>query len=225
MRRGEACDWDVIVVGGGITGAGVLREAVRLGYRALLVEQKDFSWGTSSRSSKMIHGGLRYLGSGDLKLTRHSLTERERLLKEVPGLVDRTDFYFGMRKGVFPGRWLFSILLWIYDRIAGVKSFGYCDAQLSRQKFEGLGGEDLKGACYYTDGITDDSRLVMRILQEGIENGGDVLNYARVENLLLEKGEVQGVVIEDTDNSEAAGINLRAPVAVSYTHLRAHETS
>ena len=217
MRRGEACDWDIIVVGGGITGAGVLREAVRLGYRTVLLEQKDFSWGTSSRSSKMIHGGLRYLGSGDLKLTRHSLTERERLLKEAPGLVDRTDFYFGMRKGVFPGRWLFSILLWIYDRIAGVKSFGYCDAELSRQKFEGLGGEDLKGACYYTDGITDDSRLVMRILQEGIENGGDALNYARVENLLIEKGEVQGVVIEDTDNSEAAGINLRAPVVINAT--------
>ena len=109
MQCGEACDWDIIIVGGGITGAGVLREAVRRGYRALLLEQKDFAWGTSSRSSKMIHGGLRYLAFGDMKLTRESVTERERLLEEAPGLVDRTDFYFGMRKGVFPGRWLFSI--------------------------------------------------------------------------------------------------------------------
>lgn len=217
MHAGEECEWDIIIVGGGITGAGILREAVRLGYSALLVEQKDFSWGTSSRSSKMIHGGLRYLGSGDLKLTRHSLTERERLLKEVPGLVDRTDFYFGLRKGVFPGRWLFSILLWIYDRIAGVKSFGYCNAELSKQKFDGLGGEDLKGACYYTDGITDDSRLVLRILQEGIENGGSALNYVRVENLLIENGEVQGVIIEDIDESGASGITLRAPVVVNAT--------
>ena len=217
MRQGEACDWDIIIVGGGITGAGILREAVRLGYRALLVEQKDFSWGTSSRSSKMIHGGLRYLATGDLKLTRHSLTERERLVKEVPGLVERTDFYFGIRKGVFPGRWPFSIMLWIYDRIAGVKSFGYCNAELSKQKFEGLGGEDLKGACYYTDGITDDSRLVMRILQEGIQNGGDALNYARVENLLIENGEVQGVALADTGNPETAGITLRAPVVINAT--------
>ena len=75
--------FDVVVVGGGITGAGVLREAVRRGYRALLLEQQDFSWGTSSRSSKMVHGGLRYLAAGDIGLTRDSLRERERLLNEL----------------------------------------------------------------------------------------------------------------------------------------------
>ncbi|MEH6580875.1 MAG: glycerol-3-phosphate dehydrogenase/oxidase [Halioglobus sp.] len=219
MREGKQCEWDVIIVGGGITGAGVLREAVRMGYRALLVEQKDFSWGTSSRSSKMIHGGLRYLGSGDYKLTVHSLTERERLLVEAPGLVDRMDFHFGMRKGVFPGRWLFSMLLWVYDRIAGVKSFGYCDAEESKQHFEGLGGDDLKGSCYYTDGITDDSRLVMRVLQEGIEHGGSALNYTKVESLILEEGEVKGVYLQDLEE-EAAGaatIELRAPVVINAT--------
>ena len=79
MREGKSLHWDIIIVGGGITGAGVLREAVRRGYRALLLEQQDFSWGTSSRSSKMVHGGLRYLAAGDIKLTKHSLQERERL--------------------------------------------------------------------------------------------------------------------------------------------------
>ena len=230
MRRGEECEWDIIIVGGGITGAGILREAVRLGYRTLLVEQKDFSWGTSSRSSKMIHGGLRYLGSGDLKLTRHSLTERERLLKEVPGLVDGADFHFGLRKRVFPGRWVFSILLWVYDRIAGVKSFGYCNPEQSRRKFDGLGGKDLKGTCYYTDGITDDSRLVMRVLQESMAHGGNAINYVRVKDLLIEEGEVQGVVIEDAENSDDQGITLRAPVVVNATgawadRLRNHVNS
>ena len=134
MRAGDHSQWDVIIVGGGITGAGVLREAVRLGYRALLVEQKDFAWGTSSRSSKMIHGGLRYLGQGAYKLTRESTIERERLIAEAPGLVERTEFYFGMRKGVFPGRWLFTILLWIYDRIAKIRKSGYCDAAESRRR-------------------------------------------------------------------------------------------
>jgi glycerol-3-phosphate dehydrogenase len=219
MRQGKQCEWDVIIIGGGITGAGVLREAVRMGYRALLVEQKDFSWGTSSRSSKMIHGGLRYLGTGDFKLTRDSLTERERLVVEVPGLVDPTEFFFGIRKGVFPGRWLFTILLWIYDRIAGIKSAGYCNAEQSRQRFPGLGGNDLKGACYYTDGITDDSRLVMRILQESIEHGASALNYVKVENLVIENDEVRGVTLQDqvSETDDSGTISLRSPVVINAT--------
>lgn len=216
MREGKQSDWDIIIVGGGITGAGVLREAVRMGYRALLLEQKDFSWGTSSRSSKMIHGGLRYLGAGDYKLTVHSLTERERLIEEAPGLVDRTDFYFGLRKRVFPGRWPFSILLWVYDRIAGIKSFGYCDAEQTKQRFDGLGGDDLNGACYYSDGITDDSRLVMRVLQESIDRGGCAINYVKVEKPILENGVVQGVYLRES-GSEAPAIELRAPVVVNAT--------
>ena len=73
--------WDVVVIGGGITGAGVAREAVRRGLKTLLLEQTDYSWGTSSRSSKMVHGGLRYIAQGEIRLTWHSLTERERLLR------------------------------------------------------------------------------------------------------------------------------------------------
>ena len=84
MRAGENLDWDVIIIGGGITGAGVLRESCRRGYKTLLIEQQDFSWGTSSRSSKMVHGGLRYLAAGDLKLTKESVQERQRLLTEAP---------------------------------------------------------------------------------------------------------------------------------------------
>jgi glycerol-3-phosphate dehydrogenase len=217
IRNGRESEWDVIIIGGGITGAGVLREAMRMGYRALLVEQQDFSWGTSSRSSKMIHGGLRYLGSGDYKLTMHSLKERERLHKEIPGLVDRMNFYFGMRKGVFPGRWLFSCLLWVYDRIAGIKSFGYCDADLSKQYFDGLGGDDLQGACYYTDGITDDSRLVMRVLQESVNNGASALNYTKVEKLVLEEGEVKGVRLKDQEDPDGATIEVRARVVINAT--------
>ncbi|MFT5481719.1 MAG: glycerol-3-phosphate dehydrogenase [Halieaceae bacterium] len=217
MRSGDACDWDIIIVGGGITGAGVLREAVRRGYRALLIEQKDFAWGTSSRSSKMVHGGLRYLGSGDLKLTRHSLKERERLLTEAPGLVDRADFYFALRKGIFPGRWSFSILLWIYDRIAGVKSFGFCDSEQSQKKFEGLAAEGLTGTCYYADAITDDARLVLRVLQESVASGGNAINYTRVNKLLVENGEVSGVVVEDTEDSSGEMLSLRAPVVINAT--------
>ncbi|MFB0950626.1 MAG: FAD-dependent oxidoreductase, partial [Halioglobus sp.] len=84
LQQGDS-NWDMVIVGGGIIGAGILREAARRGIKALLVEQQDFASGTSSRSSKMVHGGLRYISHGDIKLTRDSLSERERLLREVPG--------------------------------------------------------------------------------------------------------------------------------------------
>ena len=121
IASGQSVEWDIIIVGGGITGAGVLRESVRRGYRALLVEQEDFSWGTSSRSSKMVHGGLRYLAAGDLTLTKHSLQERERLLEEAPGLVDRIAFYFTLGKGNFPGRLAMTVILTIYDFLARIR--------------------------------------------------------------------------------------------------------
>ena len=92
-------EWDIIVVGGGITGAGVAREAARTGAKVLLIEQKDYAFGTSSRSSKMVHGGLRYIAMGDIKLTWHSLVERERLLTEAPGLVDRMSYFFAHYQG------------------------------------------------------------------------------------------------------------------------------
>jgi len=92
-------NWDLIVIGGGITGAGIFREASRMGMHVLLVERMDFAWGTSSRSSKLVHGGLRYLKEGKLLLTKVSVEERERLLKEAPGLVDFLGFQGGPRAG------------------------------------------------------------------------------------------------------------------------------
>lgn len=215
IRLGECSDWDIIIVGGGITGAGILREAVRRGYRTLLLEQKDFAWGTSSRSSKMVHGGLRYLGLGDIKLTRHSLTERERLLKEAPGLIERMGYYFTLRKGIFPGRWVFSILLWLYDRIAGIKDNRYYSRQQMLEKFHGLEEQGLQGACYYTDAVTDDARLVLRVLQESITAGGSALNYTRVKELIIESGDVRGVCVDDPDGG--AAMELRASVVINAT--------
>ena len=202
MSNGQSCDWDILIVGGGITGAGVLREAVRRGYRALLIEQNDFAWGTSSRSSKMIHGGLRYLSAGDLKLTRDSLGERERLLNEVPGLVDRLGYYFTLRRGIFPGRLAFTIILKLYDFIAGIRDHKYINNQQLGKKFDGLSQAELTGACYYTDAVTDDSRLVLRVLQESIELGGSALNQTRVEDLLVENGQVCGVVVFSANETQ-----------------------
>ena len=215
MRNGESLDWDIIVVGGGITGAGVLREARRRGYRALLLEQQDFSWGTSSRSSEMVHGGLRYLAAGDLKLTKESVLERERLLKEAPGLVDRIAFYFTFRKGLFPGRFAMTVILAIYDFLAGIKDHRYCNNEQLLKQFPGLDKANLKGASYYTDAMVDDSRLVMRVLQDSIDDGAQALNYTKVTNLLFENDKVCGVAIEDVDN--ASTIELRASAVINAT--------
>ena len=211
MRNGQSLDWDVIVVGGGITGAGVLREARRRGYKALLLEQQDFSWGTSSRSSKMVHGGLRYLAAGDLKLTKESVVERERLLTEAPGLVDRIAFYFTFRKGLFPGRFAMTVILAIYDFLASIRDHRYCNNDQLLKQFPGLDQTNLKGASYYTDAMVDDSRLVMRVLQDSIDDGAHALNYTKVKNLIIENDKVCGVAIEDIDNNSV--------IAVSYTHL------
>ena len=126
MISGNNLTWDIIIIGGGITGAGVLREAVRRGYRALLIEQNDFSWGTSSRSSKMIHGGLRYLAAGDYKLTKESVQERQKLLEEAPGLVYPISFFFSFRKGLFPGPLIMKIIMLIIHLITK-----YCSLMIS----------------------------------------------------------------------------------------------
>ena len=215
MRSGENLAWDIIIIGGGITGAGILREARRRGYRALLLEQQDFSWGTSSRSSKMVHGGLRYLAKGDLKLTKESVKERQRLLTEAPGLVDPISFYFTFRKGLFPGRIAMKVILTIYDFFAGAQDNRYCNNKELLQHFKGLDDNKLQGASCYTDAMVDDSRLVLRVLQDSIEDGGYALNYTKVEDLLLTDGKVSGVTIEDKDYSSS--IDISAPVVINAT--------
>jgi glycerol-3-phosphate dehydrogenase len=209
--------WDMIIVGGGIIGAGVLREAARRGLKALLLEQRDFAWGTSSRSSKMVHGGLRYILQGDIQLTRESLQERERLLQEAPGLIDRMGYYFTVRKGRFPGRVAFSLLLAFYDLMAGIRDHHYLKRADVLQHFPGIDSEGLKGACYYTDTVTDDARLVLRILQEAIAAGGCAANYVKVESLLRTDDLVDGVVAVNAETGEQVELKARAIINATGT--------
>lgn len=222
--------FDIVIIGGGITGAGILREATRQGLNALLVEQRDFAWGTSSRSSKMVHGGLRYIAQGDIALTRHSALERERLIREAPGLVERMGYLFPIRKGQFPGKHLFNILLTFYDTLAGIKTHGWHDAATVVQKVPGIRPDGLKGASFYTDAITDDARLVLRVLQQACAEGGLAINYVSATELLREHGpQVNGVVLKNAVTGEY--VKVHANVVINATgawvdHLResiAHE--
>jgi glycerol-3-phosphate dehydrogenase len=215
MRSGAAAEWDIIVVGGGITGAGILREAVQRGYKSLLVEQRDFAWGSSSRSSKMVHGGLRYLAAGNLSLTRHALQEREKLIREAPRLVERLGYYYPLYKKRFPPRIAAGILFWLYDLLAGIKDHRGVDNSQLQQQFRQLDTSNLNGAFYYTDAITDDARLTLRLLQESVAEGGFVRNYTKAANLLEDQGRVQGVKVEDVESGQQ--LTLRSKVLINAT--------
>ncbi|WP_426336126.1 glycerol-3-phosphate dehydrogenase/oxidase [Pseudoduganella sp. R-31] len=179
-----AQQWDLLVIGGGITGAGILLEASRRGLRALLVEQRDFAWGTSSRSSKLVHGGLRYLKEGQFALTRESVHERDALLRDAPGLVEPLGFAFGDYAGRKPGRRAFLLGLAIYDRMAGQRARHYFGAQEFLAMAPHIRTEGLQGGICYQDARTDDARLVMRVLQEAQSHGGVAVNYCAVQSLL-----------------------------------------
>jgi glycerol-3-phosphate dehydrogenase len=214
-RIGSQAQWDLVVVGGGITGAGVVREAARRGLNVLLLEQRDFSWGTSSRSSKMVHGGLRYIAQGDFRLTRDALLERERLLAEGPGLVERMGYLFPVRGMQFPGRFSFSALLEMYDRFARIRDHRWMKAPELLARVPGLSARALKGACYYTDAVTDDSRLVLRTLQEAVADGAVIANYLKVTSLLKNGGLVRGVVVEDVQSGRCYTINASAVISAT----------
>lgn len=200
--------WDMLIIGGGITGAGIAREAARRGLDVLLIEQKDFAWGTSSRSSKMVHGGLRYIASGDYKTTMHSVRERERMLKEASGLVNEMHYVMPHYKGKFPPPWMFNTLLRVYDKLAGQRYFTYFKKQAYLPMNPGIKEDKLLGASQFSDAVTDDSRLVMRVLDEATHDGAHAINYLKAESLLTDE---QGLVVGATLKDTASDITSNSP--------------
>ncbi|MFN2125282.1 MAG: glycerol-3-phosphate dehydrogenase/oxidase [Candidatus Promineifilaceae bacterium] len=208
--------WDIIIIGGGITGAGILREVTRLGLKSLLVEQADFAWGTSSRSSKLVHGGLRYLKEGRIRLTRDSVREREQLLQDGPGLIEPLDFLLATYDGEHPGRLVYSAGLTIYDLLALRWSHHYFSAHDFKLLAGQLSQEGLEGGFRYGDAQTDDARLVLRVLQEAAAAGATAINYVQAKTLLRdENGRVQGVRLYDQEGKQTA--DVKATIVVNAT--------
>jgi glycerol-3-phosphate dehydrogenase len=193
--------WDLIVIGGGITGAGILAVAARSGLRVLLLEQGDFGCGTSSRSSKMVHGGLRYLKNMQIKLTRESVQERQRLLHSAPGLVEPLGFIYPVYEGKRPSPWLMQMGLGIYTRLASdAGDYQRLDEIDTVMMVPGLKKHGLVCGFKYTDAQTDDARLVLRVLHDGLLAGKGravALSYARVTGLVKKGKKVVGVRVHD----------------------------
>lgn len=209
--------WDLIIIGGGITGAGILALAARMGLRALLLEQNDFASGTSSRSSKLVHGGLRYLKQMQFKLTRESVHERQYLLGAAPGLVHPLNFIYPVYAGDRPGAWMLELGLGMYTRMGGAGGYEEIDAVDLLMLMPGIKQPGFETAYVYADAQTDDARLVLRVLQDALHAGAGrclALNYARVAQLLRAGGRVVGVGVQDQETGREgealAGVVINA---------------
>lgn len=206
-------DWDLIVIGGGITGAGVLWEATRLGLKTLLVEQRDFAWGTSSRSAKLVHGGLRYLKEGRIWLTWESVKDRERLLREAPGLVEPLEFLMPIYKGAGPGKMAMKAGLVLYDLMAGKKRHRFLLPGEVASSMPHIEQDGLQGGFRFVDAQVDDARLVLRIIREAVRSGAYAMNYSSVAELNRDaRGRVVGVTLEDTETRGTREISASAVI-------------
>lgn len=196
--------WDVIVIGGGATGLGIALDAVARGYTTLLLEQSDFAKATSSRSTKLVHGGVRYLAQGDLLLVMEALHERGLMLKNAPHLTFNQEF-------VIPVYTLWDIFLYtvglkFYDLLAGRLSMGksmFINKNETLKRLPLLKQEGLRGGIVYHDGQFDDSRMAFALAEACCERGGIVLNYFEVSELLKDSaGKINGVKAKDLDTNK-----------------------
>jgi glycerol-3-phosphate dehydrogenase len=215
---GEDREWDMIVVGGGATGLGTAVEAASRGYRTLLLEAQDFAKATSSRSTKLAHGGVRYLQQGNVKLVLEALRERGRMLRNAPHLAHRRAFVIpAYRLWEFP---FYGVGLTLYDLLAGRESIGrsrILSRQSTLQALPTVRRAGLKGGIVYYDGQFDDARYAIALLRTFADLGGTALNYARVTGLLKQNGAIRGVAVQDHETD--SGFECQAKVVVNATGI------
>ncbi len=206
--------WDIIVIGGGATGVGCALDAASRGLNVLLLEQHDLGKGTSSRSTKLVHGGVRYLAQGDIRLVREALAERSNILQNAPHVVHTQEFIvpcFGLWQKIFYG-----FGLKFYDLLAGSKRIGRSRVLSRSETIERLptvNSAGLSGGILYHDGQFDDARLLIDMASTADALGASLLNYAAVLDLLKdEKGAIVGVQFQDAETGEIHNVLSRAVI-------------
>ena len=209
--------WDIIVIGGGATGLGIALDGATRGFKTLLLEQSDFAKGTSSRSTKLVHGGVRYLAQGDLLLVMEALHERGLMIKNAPHLTSNQEFvvpvysFFDVVK--------YTVGLKFYDLLAGGLSLGkshFLSRENTLARLPQLKQEGLKGGIVYHDGQFDDARMTIALAQSCVDSGGTVLNYIKVTGLL--KNENRKIVgVEAMDMLSGDVINIKTKLVINAT--------
>ncbi|MEX0894859.1 MAG: glycerol-3-phosphate dehydrogenase/oxidase [Balneolaceae bacterium] len=212
----EKIIWDIVIIGGGATGLGCAVDAASRGFKALLLEQHDFAKGTSSRSTKLVHGGVRYLRQGNISLVLEALKERGLLIQNAPHLVTNQTFvvpnYHWWEKPYY------GIGLKMYDWLAGKRGFGnsrWLSRKQTLKHLPTLEPRNLKGGVLYHDGQFDDSRLAINLMQTVFDHGGTALNYTRVSGFIHEGERVSGVKAEDQETGEK--FDVKAKVIINAT--------
>ena len=214
--------WDIIIIGGGATGLGCAVDAASRGYKTLLLEKYDFAKGTSSRATKLVHGGVRYLAQGNIRLVREALMERGRLLKNAPHVCHRlafvVPFYNNFQK------WYYWFGLWMYEFLSGKLSLGktkFLSKKGTLRNLPDLAADKLTGGVLYFDGQFDDSRLAINLAQTATEQGATIINYFGVTGFIKENGTIKEVIAKD----EISGITfqLKTKVVINATGVFADE--
>ncbi len=208
--------WDVVIIGGGASGLGIGVESCSRGYATLLVEQSDFAKSTSSKSTKLVHGGVRYLAQGNISLVREATVERGLLTKNAPHLVKNQTFIIPVYN--WWSRLKYTMGLKLYDWISGRLSLGssvFISRKEVLKKLPGVISKNLFGGVLYHDGQFDDARLAINLARTIFDNGGYAINYVKVIDLIKDKGKVCGVIVLDIESNEQYAI--KAKVVINAT--------
>jgi glycerol-3-phosphate dehydrogenase len=207
--------WDILVIGGGITGAGVFRRAVAAGFNVLLIDAGDFASGTSSRSSKLVHGGFRYLKNKQWDVTKESVREREWMVREAKNLVTPLGFIMPNFEEANTAA-SFALGVIIYDLMAPKWKHSTYSKERILKECPQMRSNGLEGGYLYYDAKMDDARLVLHIIREAVAAGGTALNYARAETLLrASDGRVCGAVISDHSGQSNRQTEVKAKVVIN----------
>lgn len=193
--------WDFVIIGGGASGLGAAVDAASRGFKTVLFENVDFAKGTSSRSTKLVHGGVRYLAQGNISLVKEALEERGLLAKNARHLFKNQKFIIPSYK--WWQRWYYQIGLTVYDLLAGRLGIGKTKSinkQKTLDRLPNLINKNLSGGVVYHDGQFDDSRLALNLAQTAVENGATVMNHMKVVDLIKDvTGELTGVIVQDKE--------------------------
>ena len=222
IKLNKVLQWDVVIIGGGASGLGIALDASKRGYKTLLLEKYDFGKGTSSRSTKLIHGGVRYLQNGDITLVIESLKERGILKRNAPHLVQ--DLSFVIPTYDWWASPFYGIGMKIYDMMAGKLGLGKSEI-ISKQETEKLipnvNKKGLRGGVIYHDGQFDDSRMAITLALSADSKKTALLNYCNVEGLIKKDGEIKGLNFTDSINSKK--YQIKSKVVINATGVFAEE--